>query len=136
MQCLHCSKLVCMECVQIHIAQANESVEGVQDYLNKKMAVVEHLSVLAKERVEDERRGMMEQVDTQCNQALLRIDEIAEEQKKTIREKNKRVLNLPLNEIHSVTRRIIDEMQYLREGDDQVFQIVSTLPTVIAQPKQ
>lgn len=125
-----------MECVQIHIAEAKESVDGVQDYLNKKIAVVEHLSLLAKARVEGERRSLMEQVDVQCNQALLRIDEIAEEQKRKIREQNNRALNLPLNEIPSVTRRIIDEMQYLTEDDDQVFRIVSTLPTVVVLSKE
>ena len=124
-----------MDCIQKHISQANESVDAVQHFLNKKIAVVDHLTTLAKDRVHAERRKLMEEVDAQYDQALIHIDEIAEEQKKKILRKNAQLLDLSLNEIPEVTRRIIDEMQYLTEDRDEVFQIDTTFPTVVVHQK-
>ncbi len=135
MQCLHCSKYVCMECGQKHVALANEQVEVAQHVLNDKMSIIDRLSAAAKERVNADRNRLMKQVDTEREQAFVQIDQIAELQKKQIRDKHAQLSELPLDEIPSFIQHMTNEMEYVNETNNQLFSINSTLPKIQVQQK-
>ncbi len=136
MQCLHCSKNVCMECAQKHVALANEQIDVAQHVLNDKISVIDRLSAAAKEQVNADRNKIIKQADIERDQAFVQIDRIAEQQKKHIRDKNAQLSELPLDEITSFVQRMTDEMEYVNEANKELFLISSSLPKIQVQQRR
>jgi hypothetical protein len=136
MQCLHCSKHVCMECAQKHVALATEQVDVAQHVLNDKMSIIDHLSAAAKERVDADRNKIIEQADTERDQAYAQIDQFAQQQKKQIKDKNTQLSELSLDEIPSFIQSMTSEMEYLNEANNKLFHINSTWPKIQVQQRR
>jgi hypothetical protein len=135
MQCLHCSKHVCIECAPKHIALATEQISAAQDILNDKITILDQLSNAAKERVNAERDKIIQQVDTERDQACVQIDELHEQQKKQIQDKSTQLNQLPLDKISSYIQRMTNEMEDLTECNDQLFCVTCTSPKIQVQHK-
>ncbi len=136
MQCLHCSKNVCMECAQKHVGLANEQIDVAQHVLNDKISVIDRLSAAAKEQVNADRNKIIKQADIERDQAFVQIDQIAKQQKKHIRDKNAQLSELPLDEITSFVQRMTDEMEYINEANKELFLIRSSLPKIQVQQRR
>jgi ABC-type phosphate transport system auxiliary subunit len=119
-----------MECGQKHVALANEQVEVAQHVLNDKMSIIDRLSAAAKERVDADRNRIMKQAETEREQAFAKIDQIAELQKKQIRDKHTQLSELPLDEIPSFIQHMTNEMEYVSETNNRLFRVNSTLPKI------
>jgi hypothetical protein len=136
MQCLHCSKYVCMDCAQKHVALAAEQVDVAQHVFNDKMSIIDHLSAAAKKRVDADRNKIIEQADTERDQAYAQIDRFAEQQKKQIRDKSTQLSELSLDEIPSFIQCMTSEMEYLNEANNKLFHINSTWPKIQVQQRR
>ncbi|CAF0848445.1 unnamed protein product [Rotaria sordida] len=130
MQCLHCSKHVCIDCGQKHVALGIQQIDVAQHVLNDKMNIVDRLSASAKERVDAECTRILKQVDTQRDQAFAQIDQIVAQQKEQIRNKGVTLNELPLDEISSYIQRMTKEMEDPNETNNQLFHIDITLPKI------
>jgi hypothetical protein len=130
MQCLHCSKNVCMECAQKHVTLANEQIDVAQHLLNDKMSIIDRLSAAAKERVSADCNRIIKQADIERDQAFVQIDQIAEQQKKHLRDKNTQLSELPLDEIPSFIELMTSEMEHLNETSNQLFRINTIFPKI------
>ena len=133
MQCLHCSKHVCMDCAQKHVALATEQIDVAQHALNDKISIVDRLSAVAKERVNADRDRIVKQADIEREQAFARIDHISEQQKKHIRNKHTQLSELPLDEINPFIERMTTELKYLHENNSQLFPVNSVMPKIQVQ---
>ncbi len=135
MQCLHCSKQVCMVCAQKHVVLSAEQVDVAQHALDDKMSILDRLSAAAKERVNAERDKIIQQADTERDQALVQIDQLLEQQKKQIQDKSTQLSQLSLGKISSYIQRMTSEMEDINEGNDQLFCVTCTPPTIQVQYK-
>ena len=133
MQCLHCSKPVCMDCAQKHVALATEQIDVAQHALNDKISIVDRLSAVAKERVNADRDRIVKQADIEREQAFARIDHISEQQKKHIRNKHTQLSELPLDEINPFIERMTTELKYLHENNSELFPVNSVMPKIQVQ---
>lgn len=133
MQCLHCSKHLCMDCAQKHVALGTEQIDIAQHVLNDKISIIDRLSAAAKECVNAECNRIIKQADIERDQAFVQIDQIAEQQKKQIRDKNTQLSELPLDEITSFVQLMTSDLECLNEGNNQLFRINSTLPKIQVQ---
>lgn len=133
MQCLHCSKQVCMDCAQKHVNLATEQIDVAQHVLNDKISIIDRLSAAAKERVNADRDRIVKQADIQKMQAFTQIDQIAEQQKKNIRDKHAQLSELPLDEISPFIEHMTTEMEYLHENSNQLFPINTVMPKIQVQ---
>ncbi len=136
MQCLHCSKHVCMECAQKHVALANEQVDVAQHMLNDKMSVIDRLSAAAKDRVNADHNNIIKRADAERDQAFAKIDQIAQQQKKRIRDKNAQLTELALDKIPWFIQLMTTEMENVNEANDRLFRIHSTLPNIQVQHEE
>ncbi len=135
MQCLHCSKQICMDCAPKHVALATEQVNVAQHALNDKMSILDRLSTAAKERVNAEHDRIIQQAGTERDQALVQIDQLLEQQKKQIQDKSTELSQLSLNKISSYIQRMTSEMEGLNENNDQLFCVTGTSPKIQVQHK-
>ncbi|CAF4772272.1 unnamed protein product [Rotaria sp. Silwood2] len=133
MQCLHCSKHVCIDCAQKHVALVTQQIDIAQHVLNDKISIIDRLSASAKELVNTERTRIIKPTDTQRHQAFGQIDQIAAQQKEQIRNKGVPLNELPLDEIPSYIQRMTKEMEYLNETNNKLFRIDTTLPKIQVQ---
>ena len=133
MQCLHCSKHVCMDCAQKHVALATEQIDVAQHALNDKISIVDRLSAVAKERVNADRDRIVKQADIEREQAFARIDHISQQQKKHIRNKHTQLSELPLDEINPFIERMTTELKYLHENNSELFPVNSVMPKIQVQ---
>jgi hypothetical protein len=124
-----------MECAQKHVALATQQIDAAQYVLNDKMSIIDRLSAAAKERVNADRNKIIKQADTERDQAFVQIDQIAEQQKKQIRDKSAQLSELPLDEIPSFIQLMTSEMEYINEAKDQLFPIDITLPKIQVQQR-
>ncbi len=130
MQCLHCSKHVCMECAQKHVALATEQIEIAQHVLNDKMSIIDRLSAAAKERVNADRNKIIKQADIERDQAFAQIDQLAAEQKNQIRNKSTHLSELSLDEIPSFIQHMTSEMDHINEANNHLFRVNTVLPKI------
>ena len=133
MQCLHCSKHVCMDCAQKHVALATEQIDVAQHALNDKISIVDRLSAVAKERVNADHDRIVKQADIEREQAFARIDHISQQQKKHIRNKHTQLSELPLDEINPFIERMTTELKYLHENNSELFPVNSVMPKIQVQ---
>lgn len=135
MQCLHCSQQVCMDCAQKHVNLATEQIDVAQHVLNDKISIIDRLSAAAKERVNADRDQIVRQADIEKMQAFAKIDQMVEQQKKTIRDKHGQLTELPLDEIAPFIERMTTEMEYLHESK-QLFEINTVMPKIQVQDQR
>jgi hypothetical protein len=108
-------------------------VEVAQNMLNDKMGIIDRLSATAKERVNTDRDRIIKTADTERDQAFAKIDQIAEQRKKQIRDKHIELNDLSLDEIPSFIQHMTDQMEYVKETNNQLFLITSTMPKIQVQ---
>ena len=129
-QCLHCSKQVCISCAQKHIDLASEQVNVAQHLLNEKISILDRLSATAKELVDMERNKIIKQADVQRARALDSIDQLVEHHKERIKSKNSKLNQLPLDAIPTYIQDMADEFQYINEGNTQWLRVITEPPTI------
>lgn len=126
MQCLHCSKEICMECAQQHVAQSAEEIAAAKQVLITKASVLNQLAVAAKERVQIEREKIIRQADSVRDQAWLQIDELHELLKKQLEEKYIRLDQLSLDQVSPFIERMAEEMEDFEEDNEDFFHVHTT----------
>lgn len=119
-----------MGCAQRHVDLATEQVDVAQHLLNEKMSILDRLSAAAKERVNVERNRILQQADTERAKALERIDQLVEQHTKQIKAKNSKLDQLPLDAIPAYIQDMTDELEYIDEGNNQLLQVASGMPTI------
>ncbi|UJR19959.1 hypothetical protein I4U23_023091 [Adineta vaga] len=126
MQCLHCSKQVCIDCAQKHVELSNQQIEAAKQVLANKINVLDRLVVAAKERVKIEREKIIQQADTERDRAFIQIDELYEQQKKQLQDKSTEMHQLGLDKISSYIQRMTNEIEDLNEDNQQLFCVIGT----------
>jgi hypothetical protein len=135
MQCLHCSKEVCLICAEKHVILVTEQIDDAKKTINDKISLLEPLAAAAKERFNAEREKIIQQADIQRDEGFLQIDQLLEQQKKHLQDKSSQLSQLSLDRISLSIQRITNEIEHLNEDNDQLFHITCTPPKIQIQYK-
>jgi hypothetical protein len=135
MQCLHCSKEVCLICAQKHVNLVTEQVDNAQKTINDKISILERLAAAAKERVNEEREKIIQQADIQRDEGFAQIDQLLEQQKKHLQDKSNQLNQLSLDKISLSIQRVTNEIEDINEDNDQLFYVTLIPPKIQIQHK-
>ncbi len=124
-----------MDCAQKHVALAAEQVDVAQHTLDDKISILDRLSAAAKERVTAEHDKIIQQADTERDQAFVQIDQLLEQQKKQIQDKSTQLNQLSFDKISSYVQCMTSEMEEINEDNDQLFCVTCTPPKIQVQYK-
>lgn len=133
MQCLHCSKEVCLICAQNHVTLVAEQINNAQKTIDEKINILERLAVAAKERVNVERDRIIQQADIQRDQGFTQIDQLFEQHKKYLQDESIQLSQLSMDEVSLSIQRITSEIEHLTEDNDQLFDVKCTPPKIEIQ---
>ncbi len=134
-QCLHCSKEICLICAQKHVTLVTEQIDDAQKTINDKINILEQLAATAKERVNAEREKIIQQADIQRDEGFLQIDQLLEQQKKHLQDKSSQLSQLSLDKVSLSIQRITNEIENLNEDNDQLFDVQCIPPKIQIQYK-
>ncbi|CAF3090262.1 unnamed protein product [Rotaria socialis] len=135
-QCLHCSQHVCLECAQKHVNLVAGDTEGAIHLLNEKIDVLDRIAANTRQNIVTTRDKIVKKADAERDQAFALLAQMIEQEKQQLRNKNKQLNELPLNEIPMFIRRLPSELQYLNEKDNSLFNIITTEPRIQLQRKR
>jgi hypothetical protein len=130
-QCLHCSQHVCMECAQKHINLVAQESDGAVHLLNEKLDALDRIATTTRQKISAERDKIVQKADAERDRSFTLLAQMVEEEKQQLRNKNKQLNELPLNEIQIFIRKLKSDVQYLTENNDKLFNINSTAPQII-----
>ncbi|CAM4803442.1 unnamed protein product [Rotaria magnacalcarata] len=132
-QCLHCSQHVCLECAQKHVNLVAGDTEGAIHLLNEKIDVLDRIAANTRQNIVTARDNIVKKADAERDQAFALLTQMIEQEKQQLRNKNKQLNELPLNEIAMFIRRLPSDLQYLNEKDNSLFNIITTEPRIQLQ---
>ncbi len=135
MQCLHCSKEVCLICAEKHVILVTEQIDDAKKTINDKISLLEPLAAAAKERFNAEREKIIQQADIQRDEGFLQIDQLLEQQKKHLQDKSSQLSQLSLDKVSLSIQRITNEIENLNEDNDQLFDVQCIPPKIQIQYK-
>ena len=124
-----------MICAQQHITLVSKEIDDTQKTINDKISILERLATAAKERVNTEREKIIQHADTTRDEAFLEIDQLLEQQKKKLQDKSSQMNKLSLDKILPYMQCVTNQMEDLKEDNDQLFEITCTLPKIQVQYK-
>ncbi len=129
-QCLHCSEHVCLECAQQHINLAAQESDGAMQLLNEKLDVLDRIAINTRQKIVAERDKIVQQADAERDRSFTLLAQMIEEEKQQIRNKNKELIELPLNEVPIFIRQLKSDVQHLIDKNDSFFVVNSSVPQI------
>ncbi len=129
-QCLHCSEHVCLECAQKHVNLVAQESDGAVHLLNEKLDVLDRIAVNTRQKIVAERDKIVKQADVERDRSFALLAQMIEEEKQQIRNKNKELNELPLNEIPIFIQQLKSDVQHLIDKNDSFFVVNSSVPQI------
>ena len=129
-QCLHCSQPVCVECAQKHVNSATDESETIVHLLNEKLDVLDRIAINTRQRIIAERDKIVQKADAERDRSFKLLAEMVEKEKQKLRDKNKELSELPLNERPTFIQSIKSDVQHLTDKDNTLFNISSKMPQI------
>ncbi len=129
-QCLHCSQHVCLECAQKHVNLVAQESDGAMQLLNEKLDVLDRIAIDTRQKIAAERDKIVQKVDAERDRSFTLLAQMIEEEKQQLRNKNKQLAELPLNEIPIFIQKLKSDVQHLTVKNDGLFNVNSTVPKI------
>jgi hypothetical protein len=129
-QCLHCSEHVCLECAQKHVNLVAQESDGAMHLLNEKLDVLDRIATNTRQKIVAERDKIVKQADVERDRSFALLAQMIEEEKQQIRNKNKELNELPLNEIPIFIQQLKSDVQHLIDKNDSFFVVNSSAPQI------
>jgi hypothetical protein len=119
-----------LECAQQHVNLVAQESDGVVHILNEKLDVLDRIATNTRQKIVTERDKIVKQVDAERDRSFALLAEMIEEEKQQIRDKNKELNELPLNEVPEFIRQLKTDVQPLLDNNDSFFVVNSSAPQI------
>ena len=107
----------------------NES-ESIVHLLNEKLDVLDRIAINTRQRIIAERDKIVQKADAERDRSFKLLAEMVEKEKQKLRDKNKELSELPLNERPTFIQSIKSDVQHLTDKDNTLFNISSKMPQI------
>jgi hypothetical protein len=108
---------------------AQES-DGAMQLLNEKLDVLDRIAIDTRQKIAAERDKIVQKVDAERDRSFTLLAQMIEEEKQQLRNKNKQLAELPLNEIPIFIQKLKSDVQHLTVKNDGLFNVNSTVPKI------
>ncbi|UJR07746.1 hypothetical protein I4U23_012030 [Adineta vaga] len=105
-QCLHCSQFICLECAQKHVDLVAAESDGAMHLLNEKLDVLDRIAANTRQKIVAERDKIVQNADAERDRSFTLLAQMIATEKEILRDKSKRLSELPLNEIPMFIRNL------------------------------
>jgi hypothetical protein len=119
-----------LECAQQHINLAAQESDGAMQLLNEKLDVLDRIAINTRQKIVAERDKIVQQADAERDRSFTLLAQMIEEEKQQIRNKNKELIELPLNEVPIFIRQLKSDVQHLIDKNDSFFVVNSSVPQI------
>jgi len=120
-----------LECAQKHVNLVAEESDGAMQLLNEKLDVLDRIAINTRQRIAAERDKILQKADAERDRSFTLLTQMIEEEKQQLRNKNKQLNELPLNEISMFILKLKSDVQHLTDKNDKLFNINVKLPQII-----
>jgi len=107
----------------------NES-ESIVHLLNEKLDVLDRIAINTRQRIIAERDKIVQKADAERDRSFKLLAEMVEKEKQKLRDKNKELSELPLNEIPRFIQCIKSDVQHLTDKNETLFNVSSKMPQI------
>jgi hypothetical protein len=101
--------------------------------LNEKLDVLDRIAVNTRQKISAARDKIVQSADAERDRSFILLAQMIEEEKQQVRNKNKQLNELPLNEISTFIRKLKSDVQHLTDKNDRLFNINIMAPQIILQ---
>jgi hypothetical protein len=119
-----------LECAQKHVNLVAQESDGAVHLLNEKLDVLDRIAVNTRQKIVAERDKIVKQADVERDRSFALLAQMIEEEKQQIRNKNKELNELPLNEIPIFIQQLKSDVQHLIDKNDSFFVVNSSVPQI------
>jgi len=92
--------------------------------------VLDRIAINTRQRIIAERDKIVQKADAERDRSFKLLAEMVEKEKQKLRDKNKELSELPLNERPTFIQSIKSDVQHLTDKDNTLFNISSKMPQI------
>ncbi|CAF1263706.1 unnamed protein product [Didymodactylos carnosus] len=116
-QCLHCSKFVCLNCAQKHIENVNNQIDDAQNLFNSKTDILDRIHEQTKADIEASFKSNVDKAQEKKNRHYSQLSQMIENKKQMINESSKILMNSPVDKVEQFIRQTTWELNKLNEQE-------------------
>lgn len=101
--------------------------------LNEKLDILDRIATNTRQKIVTERDKLVQKADAERDRSFALLTQMIEEEKQQLRNKNKQLNDLPLNELQMFIQKLKSDVQHLTDKNSGLFNVSSTPPQIILQ---